>query len=275
MAVSPFSQGPPSPGPRHTLGVGATSAHPPSCIPSHQPCWGKCSQYATPRVPHLAICFPGPYTRGSLGTTEFGGPGLRPGDHSLEVSWALQHPRPWAQVSPYSIPSRPRHALWTPCGTGESAACSTRTSRIPPLALHTHALTCSDGGPHSLSGPCCLPQPGLQAKTFLGWRCLRQQKVKTNLLRLAPSWACSSLRPQQTGQRPLAYPLQPFILPTLQMLARRGASPGWGRADSTLLLPRARRGAPTSVSQALGHTPCTTSWPHTKFLSGVSSILLQ
>lgn len=140
------------------------------------------------------------------------------------------------------------------------------------------AHTCFDllrRGPHSLSGPCCLPQPGLQAKTFLGWRCLRQQKVKTNLLRLAPSWACSSPRPQQTGQRPLAYPLQPFILPTLQMLARRGASPGWGRADSTLLLPRARRGAPTSVSQALRHTPCTTSWPHTKFLSGVSSILLQ
>lgn len=29
MAVSPFSQGPPPLGPHHTLGVGATSAHPP------------------------------------------------------------------------------------------------------------------------------------------------------------------------------------------------------------------------------------------------------
>lgn len=33
MAVSPFSQGPPPLGPRHTLGVGSTSAHPPILHP--------------------------------------------------------------------------------------------------------------------------------------------------------------------------------------------------------------------------------------------------
>lgn len=47
MAVNPSSRTPPSLGPSHTLGIGATLAHLTSCIPFHQrqqPCWGRCSQ---------------------------------------------------------------------------------------------------------------------------------------------------------------------------------------------------------------------------------------
>lgn len=84
--------------------------------------------------------------------------------------------------------------------------------------LHLRALTCSDlgcTGRQDLffsSGPCCQPQ---QAKTFLGWYCLWQQKVKTNLLRLT----CSKLGlqlPQTTTDWPeaLAYPHQPYSTDT-------------------------------------------------------------
>lgn len=108
MAVSPSSQGPPHPpGHSHTLDVGATSAHPTSCVPFPQPSdspRGRCSQYATPRL-HI---WPSAFLDlilGDLVTTEFGGQGLRSGAHSLEISWVLEHPGPWAQVSPNSIPS--------------------------------------------------------------------------------------------------------------------------------------------------------------------------
>lgn len=52
---------------------------------------GKVQPVCYPRVPHLATCFPGPIL-GGLVTTDVSGPGLRPGTHSLEISWALELP---------------------------------------------------------------------------------------------------------------------------------------------------------------------------------------
>lgn len=121
--------------------------------------------------------------------------------------------------------------------------------------------------------PCCQPQPGLQAKTFLGWCCLWQQKVKSNLLRFAPSWACSSLRPQQTGPRPWPT-LSSLFLPTLQTLERRLASPGLGGADSTLLLPRAHRGAPTSLSGTQTHPVSLANPTHSSCLGSAPFIIV-
>lgn len=129
------------------------------------------------------------------------------------------------------------------------------------------------GIPHSFSGPCCQPQPVLQAKTFLGWCCLWQQKVKSNLLRFAPSWACSSLGSQQTGLRPWPT-LSSLFLPTLQTLERRLASPGLGGADSTLLLPRAHRGAPTSLSGTQTHPVSLASPIHSSCLGSAPFIIV-
>lgn len=137
-----------------------------------------------------------------------------------------------------NIPSRPSHTCFD----------------LLRLGVH------GGGNPHSFSGPCCQPQPGLQAKTFLGWCCLWQQKVKSNLLRLAPSWACSSFRPQKTGPRPWPT-LSSLILPTFQMLERL-ASPSMGELTPPLSCHEPIVGPP-HLSQALRHTPCITSYPHT------------
>lgn len=110
-----------------------------------------------------------------------------------------------------------------------------------------------------------MPAPARPAgKDFLGM-VLPLATAKTNLPRLAPSWACSSLRPHQTGQRPWPT-LSSLILPTLQTLARRVASLGLGRADSTLLWPRAHHGAPTALSGTQTHTLYHRLAPHSSCL---------
>lgn len=104
-------------------------------------------------------------------------------------------------------------------------------------SLHLRALTCSDlgctveaGPTHSSSGPAA--SPSVACRHRLSWDLtLWQHKVKTNLLSLAPGWEqdCSSLGPQQAGQRPWLT-LSSLILPTLQTLAGRAAFPWLGES---------------------------------------------
>lgn len=107
-----------------------------------------------------------------------------------------------------------------------------------------------------------MPAPARPSgKDFLGM-VLPLATAKTNLLRLAPSWACSSLRPHQTGQRPWPT-LSSLILPTLQTLARRVASLGLGILpfsghEPTMGLPQ--------LSQALRHTLYHRLAPHSSCL---------
>lgn len=170
----------------------------------------------------------------------------------LEISWILEHPGQSQLHSILTLTHSP-DSLW---GGGVCCLLYLYLLNLPSLPTHT----CFDllrlgvhggGNPHSFSGPGCQPQPGLQAKTFLGWCCLWQQKAKSNLL--------SSLRPEQTGPRPWPT-LSGLTLPTLQTLERRLASPGLGELPPPLSCHEPIVG-PLHLSQALRHTPCITSYP--------------
>lgn len=181
------------------------------------------------------------------------------------------------QLHSFKTKVRSLDSLW---GSGRMLPWSLLPA-LPPESLLWLTLTCLvllrlglTGRQDPLFLWSLLPAPARPVGIdFLGMVLPLATESQTNLLILASSWACSLLRSQQTGQRPWPT-LTSLILPTLQILARRAASPGLGGVILPFSGLEPTEGSHTPLSGTQTYTLYHQLAPHSS-LSRVSSILLQ
>lgn len=180
---------------------------------------------------------------------------------------APEHPRPWPRSAPTPFHRDQGMLSGRPVGAGRMLPWSLLLA-LPPESLLWPTLTCFDllrlgllsgGRTHPASGPCCQPQLGPQAD-FLGM-VLPLKTESQNQPKTSSKLGLQLTQTTTDWPEALAYPLQPYPTDTSDT-GKKSSFPWFGESR---FYPSLATSPPwgSHLSQALRHTPCTTSLPHT------------